>query len=329
MKRTRVSVALLVVAGLLLSCAGSWAGEKKKLTDDEFKARKFIVGVSNEAADHPHLIKMRDNIVKIMGEKYPNVKVLTTDGGGNVAVQVAGIEDMVAQGADLIVIQAGKADAIISCVQDLEKQGVPFMFSTNPIHGQNSETVVAADNALIGRQVGEWTVKYLTAKNGSPKGTVLVIEGITGSETNNLRVGNFLDVVKKHPDIKIGASLPADYRRPQGYQVMSDMLTSWGPGTFDVVFGCNGEMAIGAAMAIEDAGRKGEGIAITSIDGGSEEFEFIRSGDIKAAWTYSACAPEAVDAIVRILKGEDMPEFIVVPSDEVTLENVDKVEPAF
>jgi ribose transport system substrate-binding protein len=299
------------------------------MSDEEFVKTNFIVGVSNEGADHPHLIKMRDTIVRLMAQKYPNVKVVTTDGGNDVAKQVAGIEDMVAQGADLIVIQAGKADAIISEVHELEAQGIPYMFSTNPIHGENSETVVAADNALIGKQVGEFTVNYLQKKYGSPKGNVLIIEGITGSETNELRVGEFLKIVKQYPDIKIGASLPADYRRPQGHQVMSDMLTSFGPGTIDVVFAANGEMAIGAAMAIEDAGREKEGIAILSIDGGSEEFDYIRQRKILAAWTYSACGPEAVDAIVRVLKGEKMPDFIVVPSDEVTIANVERVEPAF
>lgn len=297
--------------------------------EDDFASKEFIVGISNENSDHPHLIKMRDGIVNKITSEYSNVKVLTTDGGGDVATQVAGIEDMVAQGADLIVIQAGKADAIISCVHELEDEGIPYMFSTNPIHGENSVSVVACDNALIGKQVGEYVVEYLTEKNGEPKGNVLIIEGITGSETNELRVGEFMKVVGEYEGIEIGASLPADYRRQQGYDVMSDMLTTFEPGTIDVVYACNGEMAIGAAMAIDDAGRSDEGIAMFSVDGSSEEFDLVREGKITACWTYSACVDEASDAIVRYLKGENLDKEIVVPSVCVTKENVDTAEPAF
>lgn len=296
---------------------------------DDFESQEFIVGISNENSDHPHLIKMRDGIVDKITSQYPNVKVITTDGGGDVATQVAGIEDMVAQGADLIVIQAGKADAIISCVHELDEQGIPYMFSTNPIHGEDSVTVVSCDNALIGKEVGEYVVDYLTEKYGEPKGNVLILEGITGSETNELRVGEFRKVVDQYEGIEIGASLPAEYRRQEGYDVMSDMLTTFEPGTIDVIYSCNGEMAIGAAMAIDDAGRTDEGIAMFSVDGSSEEFDLIREGKLTACWTYSACVDEASDAIIRYLKGEELDKEIVVPSVCVTKENVDTAEPAF
>jgi len=291
-------------------------------------ASQWVVGISNEGVDHPSLVIMRDGIKE--GLEAYGIKVLTTDGGGEVRNQVSGIEDMVANGANFIIIQAAEAEPMKPTLNMLDEKGIPYMFAFKPILGTNAISIVAVDNAVIGRQIGEAAVEDLTAKNGSPKGNVVIIEGIIGDETSELLCNNFRDVIKDYPEIKVIASVPAEYRRPQGFAVANDILSANpDPGSIDLIYGANDDMAMGAVQAVEEAGRDGEGILIYGVDACVEMWEMVRDGRATATWQFHTCVLESIDVAIAYMKGEPVPPEIVVYSAKVTQANHDTVLPAF
>lgn len=299
-----------------------------------FGADKVIrIGLSQESLDHPFMITQRKQIMdgaaaytKKTGKK---VEVLATDGQGSVATQVAGIEDLLAKGIDILLVQAAKAEGLKEELEKVHEQGIPFLFVGKPIHGTAATTLISMDNRLIGKQVGTYIVEQMKKKYGSAKGNIVIIEGIPGDETSVNRVGGCLDVLKAYPAIKVVAQQPADYRMPQAVTVMQNILQANGPKSIDVIYAANGDMALGAVQAVKDAGRKGEGMIIIGIDGAKQELDAIKAGDMTTTWQYRPCGIEGFEYAMKILNGEKVPPEIIPVSDQITKENVAKFGPSF
>jgi ribose transport system substrate-binding protein len=299
-----------------------------------FGADKVIrIGLSQESLDHPFMITQRKQIIDgaaaYTQKTGIKVEVLATDGQGSVATQVAGIEDLLSKGVDILLVQAAKAEGLKEELAKVHQQGIPFLFVGKPIHGTDAVTLISMDNRLIGKQVGTYIVEQLKKKYGSAKGNIVVIEGITGDETSVNRVGGCLDAIKAYPGIKIVAQQPADYRMPQAVTVMENILQANGPHSIDVIFAANGDMALGAVQAVKDAGRKGEGMIIIGIDGSKQELEAIKAGDMTTTWQYRPCGIEGFDYAMKILNGEKVPPEVIPVSDQITKANVNKFQPAF
>ncbi|CAL8481391.1 substrate-binding domain-containing protein [Caballeronia sp. S22] len=284
------------------------------------------IGLSQESLDHPWLATQRKQINEAAAAA--GIKVLATDGQGNVAGQIAGIEDMESKGIKLLLVQAGKAEGLRQELASLKERGVPYMFVGKPIENAGAITMVSGDNRALGADAGQYIVESLTKKYGKPKGNIVLLEGIPGDETSVNRIGGVTSVTGKLADIKVIARQPADYRRPKAYATMQNILQAHPAGTIDLVFAANGEMALGAIQAIKESGRSGE-IKVLGLDGQKEEFEAIRSGDEAATWLYPPAGTESMAVAVKILKGEKVPPKVVLPTVRVTKENIDSVKPAF
>jgi ABC-type sugar transport system substrate-binding protein len=303
MKTSKFTLALATTALCFGAMNAAWAASE-------------TIGLSQESLDHPWLATQRKQIEA--GASAAGVRLLATDGQGNVATQIAGIEDMQSKGIKLLMVQAGKAEGLRQELQSLKERGIPYMFVGKPIENAGAITMVSGDNRALGADAGQYIVDSLTQKNGKPKGNVVVLEGIPGAES----------VLKKYPDIKIVASQPGDYRRPKAYSVMQNILQAHPPGTIDFVFAANGEMALGVIQAVKESGRSKE-IKVTGLDGQKEEFDAIRAGDEAATWLYPPAGTEGMAVALKILKGEKVPPKIMLPTVRVTKDNVDTVKPVF
>ncbi len=281
--------------------------------------------MSLEAVDHPALVELYTEVQK--GAEGFGYTFLRTDGGGDPEKQVAGIEDMVSKGADLIIIQAAKADPLKPELQKLHDKGIPFMFAGKPILGTQAFSIVGPDNYYIGTQAGKWWADALTKKNGAAKGNIFVIEGIIGDETSVLRIKGAKDTWQNYPDIKVVAQQPADYRQPKAVEVVGNLLQAH-PEKIDGIFAANGDMALGAAVAAKTAGRLGE-FLITGIDCSPEEMTSIKNGEETACFAWSPDGSHAIQVAHDYLMGQQVSSDVVIGTYTVTKDNVDQSSPAW
>lgn len=294
---------------------------------ESFESKKWLIGLSQEGLDHPFMITQREQIMEA-AKKYPNIEVIATDGQNSVVKQVSGIEDMMAQGIDILLVQAAKAEGLKQELEKVNEKGIPFLFVGKPIKGTDAVTMVSMDNYAIGKQVGEFIAETLKNKNGEAKGNIVILEGIPGDQTSEDRVGGAKEILKDYPDIKIVAQQPANYRRPEAVSVMQNILQANPSGTIDIIYAANGEMALGCVQAVKDAGRLDE-IDILGLDGQKEELDAIKAGEMTATWQYKPCGTEGFEYAIKILKGEEVSPVVTVKSDMITKENVDNYEPSF
>ena len=112
------------------------------------------------------------------------------------------------------------------------------------------------------------------------QGKVLLVDG-TPIQTIIDRIKGCKNVAQKYPDIKIVGQQASRNDRASGLMVTTDMLTA----NPDVagIFGMNDPSALGAVLAVEQAGKAGA-IKVTGVDGSPEAVEELkRSGDPLAA----------------------------------------------
>ncbi len=317
MKRLLVVFLLVsLVAGFGFASGQQESGEKE-----------FIVGLSQESLDHPMMIAQRQQVMDAAA-KYPNVKVIATDGQGSVVKQVAGIEDMMARGIDILLVQAAKAEGLRQQLTKVHEAGIPFMFVGKAILGTEATTLVSVNDREIGKEIGEYAVEKLIAKYGEPKGNVVILEGIPGDQTSVERTGGFRDIIDQYPGIVVISQQPADYRRPQAYMVTQNILQANGPGTIDMIMAANADMALGASQAVKEVGRLDE-MMITGLDGMQAEIDAINAGEMTATWTFNPSGKEGLELAVKILNGEEVPPRVIAPSTRIDSTNAATAKPAF
>lgn len=287
--------------------------------------QSYVIGLSMEAIDHPALVTIYTNVEN--AAKQLGWQVIRTDGGGDPVKQVAGMEDMVAKGIDMLMVQAAKAAPLKPALDRYSQQKLPFMFVGKPIKETAAISLVGPDNYYIGQQAGKWWVEALKKKNGSAKGNIFVIEGIIGDETSVDRIQGAKDVWKDTPDIKIVAQQPADYRQPQAVRVVANLLQA-NPQKIDGIFAANGDMALGALVAAKDAGRLGE-FLVTGIDCSPEELTSIKAGEETACFAWVPDGEYAVGVAKDYFEGKPVPPALVVGTYTVEKDTADKFPPAW
>ncbi len=108
----------------------------------------------------------------------------------------------------------------------------------------------------------------------------------------------------KYPDIKIEEEQTGTYLRQKGMDLTNDWLTQGRK--FNAVLANNDEMAIGAAMALKQAGVEKGSILIAGVDGTPDGLNAVTKGDLAVSVYQDAKgqADGAIDAAVKLARKE-------------------------
>lgn len=171
-------------------------------------------------------------------------------------------------------------------------------------------------------QAGETSCEYLFSQMGG-KGKVLLVDG-TPIQTIIDRIKGCKNVAQKYPDIKIVGQQASRNDRASGLMVTTDMLTA----NPDVsgIFGMNDPSALGAVLAVEQAGKAGA-INVTGVDGSPEAVEELKRGGSPFIGTATQNPGEMVRRAISL--AQDMVDgkpiasrTVLIPSVLVTRDNV-------
>jgi len=240
----------------------------------------------------------------------------TQDAQLDLANQNTQIDAFIQQGVNLIVISAVDEAGIEPAIQRAKEAGVIVIAVDTPAHGADA---VVMTNAV---QAGEKSCDYLFQQMGG-KGEVLLVDG-TPIQTIIDRINGCKTVAKNYPDIKIVGQQASKNDRASGLAVTTDMLTA----NPDVtgIFGMNDPSALGAVLAVEQAGKTSQ-IKVTGVDGSPEAVaELTREGSPfigTATQNPAEMVRQAVRIAVDMTEGK-MPaeKTVLIPSVLVTRETV-------
>lgn len=226
-------------------------------------------------------------------------RVTVWSSGYDLERQIAQIRQMVADGTQLLIVNAVDTEGIGPAI-DLAKQAGVVVVAID-VEARGAQATVVSDNRGAGRMACEFLAKRLGGA-----GNVLIMNGPPTSSVTQ-RVEGCHEALSDFPDIEVladdedcGGSIEG------GLSYMTAMLNELPQ--IDAVFAINDPTAIGADLAGAHAGR--DDYFIVSIDGAPAAVDVIAGGDTRLVSTVSqnpkAMAEEAISFGERLFRGEPL-----------------------
>ncbi|MFH2116104.1 MAG: sugar ABC transporter substrate-binding protein, partial [Spirochaetota bacterium] len=181
--------------------------------------------------------------------KYPTVKVQSFDPQLKAELQVTYMDDVINQKYDAIVLQAQDAAALSASVRAAEVAGIPVYTINLATIQKHTASVQMADISagyLVGKEMG---------KQIGGKGNVAIIQSPPGALLGVNREKGFRQAIAElYPEIKVvGAQSAEGWKKEIAITIANSFLQA--NSQLDGIFAVNDNMAEGAMIAAEAAGR--------------------------------------------------------------------------
>lgn len=308
-----IATALLALPAATLFAAGA---------QEEGEGGRPFIGVSVPSADHGWTGAVIDYAEEAVRELPVDGRVLTA---ADVNKQANDIEDLIAQGADAIVLLPLEGDPLTPAAQSVLDAGIPLVNFDREVADEAYTALVKGDNRGIGVNGGEWIAEQLGGE-----GNVFMLSGPPVSVTTQ-RDNGFRDAIAD-TDIEVVGLQDGGYQRERGYTVMQNALVA-NP-QIDAIFSIDDEMSLGALQAIKEAGRT-DIKYLTGAGGEKNFFEAIMDEDMRtydghtiemATFLYQpSMIQDAIQVAVDIVNGDPPAEKVtVLPAARVDESNVEE-----
>jgi len=276
--------------------------------------KKFKVGFAQANSQDPWR-QVQNASIKAAAAKYPDIELQIQDAQQDSSRQISQIDTFLTNRANLLLVSANEAAPLTPKVGETFDKGIPVILMERGINSDKFTTLIGGDNVAIGLMAGEYLVKQT---NG--KGTYVEIKGVADATPTKDRSGGFHDVVDKSPGLKLAESYVCNYKRDEAIKYIENLIQKKTP--FDAIYAHNDEMALGAMIAMKNAGMDPKTKIIIGIDGVQEEaIKAILAGEMSATFKYPWLGEEAMQAAHDILTGKKVDKKITPPTEMVTKEN--------
>ena len=279
------------------------------------------IGVSMAQFDDTWLTYLRESM-DTKAKSYPDgVKLQFEDARSDVVRQLSQVESFISQKVDAIVVNPVDTAATKKITEAAVKAGIPLVYVNRRPDDLNlpKGVVTVASNDL---EAGEMQMQYLADKMGG-KGDIVILLGDLANNSTTNRTKGVKDVLAKYPNIKIEQEQTGIWSRDKGMTLVNDWLTQGRK--FDAVVANNDEMAIGAAMALSQAGVDKGSVLIAGVDGTPDGLNAIKKGSMAVSVFQDAKgqADGSIDTAVKMARNEPVEQAVWVPYRLITPQNVD------
>ena len=276
---------------------------------------QITVGISYQNLQNEFIINIQD-AVQAEAKKL-NVNLIESDGEGNADKQISQVQDFIARGVDVIILNPYDREGSARAV-DLAVQAHKPIVVVNAIVSNldKANAYVGSKDAEAGRIEAQRIVDVLHGK-----GNVVIIHGPNGHSAEVQRSEGIREVLTNYPDIKVVAEQTANWDRAQALNLMENWLASGQK--IDAVIAQNDEMALGALKAVEAAGKQDQ-IAVIGIDAIPDALKAVADGKLVGTVFQDAKGQGtmAVDLAVDLANGKPVQHDNYIPFQLVTKTNV-------
>jgi simple sugar transport system substrate-binding protein len=206
-------------------------------------------------------------------------------------------------------------------LEDARRAGIPVVIVDRNVAVDDDSLYlsrIASDFVEEGRKAARWLMDATNADCN-----IVELQGTVGATAAIDRMAGFNEIIDNYENATIIRSQTGEFTRSKGKEVMESFLKAENPDEICAVWAHNDEMAIGAALAIEEAGLDpGDDILIVSVDAVPDIFRAMADGDTNATVELSPdMGGPAFDVIEAWLAGEtDIPKLVTINGDLFTQE---------
>ncbi|MFB9761497.1 sugar ABC transporter substrate-binding protein [Ectobacillus funiculus] len=314
-KKFMLLVSLIVVlASFMTACSSSSDSASGKKDDG-----KIVIGAAMPTFDDKWVSYLIDSLKATAKEN--NVDLKMVDAKNDSSKQLSQVETFVTQGVDAIIIAAPDPSAIQPAIDAAKDADIPVVL----VNRMPSDDVIKQVYAYVGSEsVQSGTIQMEeVAKMLGGKGNVAIITGELGHEAQINRTKGNKNIIKKNLDMKVVRESTGNWQRSEGMKVMENWIQSGDK--INAVVANNDEMAIGAIMALEAAGKLND-VVVAGIDGTPDALEYVKSGKLKVSAFQDPMGQgkKSIEMAIQAAKGEKLADkYVWVPFELITQENVD------
>lgn len=229
------------------------------------------------------------------------------------------VDTAIARRAAALILDNAGADASIAAVRKAKEAGIPSFLIDREINAEGVAAAQIVSDNYQGATLGAQEFVRLMRE----KGEYLELLGKESDTNARTRTKAYNDVLSKYPELIRIAQVSANWSQTEAFQKTETVLQS-NPRIKGVIAG-NDTMAMGAAAALKNAGRKG--VIVVGFDGSPDAMAAIRDGSLQATVLQPAVksAEMAVVQANAFLKNGStgQPEKQAIDCYLVTPKNVD------
>jgi D-xylose transport system substrate-binding protein len=212
----------------------------------------------------------------------PAIKAAVAEGGGtyisndaksSAETQASNVDNLIAQGANVLIILAQDGTAIKPSVASATSQGIPVIAYDRLIEDPNA-LYITFDNVEVGR------MEARAVFGAQPKGNYVIIKGNKADANADFLRGGYNDIIGNavnSGDIKIVGETYTDNWDPSKAQTEMEQLLTQNENKVDAVLSENDGMAGGVVAALAAQGLAGR-VPVSGQDGDASALNRIALG---------------------------------------------------
>ncbi|MCB8839802.1 ABC transporter substrate-binding protein [Aurantimonas sp. VKM B-3413] len=233
------------------------------------------------------------------------------------------VENAINRGVKGIVLAPSDPEALIPPVKRAYENGIPVVIIDSLLAESGKEyyqSFLSTDN----KAAGEAMAKEMIDRVGKT-GNIAVMSYVPGVGSEIGRVGGFKDYIEKNSDLKIVSTLYSQSQMATALNQTTDTLAA-NP-DLKGIFGANEPTAVGMGRAIEQAGKKGQIVAL-GFDGNADLQAMIKDGTLDAIAVQGSyqMGEKGVDTVIDLIEGKTVEPYVNTGVVIVTKDNIDSPE---
>lgn len=291
-------------------------------------AQAETVGVSMALFDDNFLTVLRNGIQSHADTN--KIEVQIEDAQNDVAKQLDQIKNFAASGVSAIIVNPVDTSATQAMSDAAAAANIPLVYvNRQPV---NLDTLPDNQAFVASNEVDSGTLETievcrLLKEAGKTEANAYVIMGELSNQAAVQRTQDIHDVIdggKCAVKLNILEKQTSNWKRDEAQNLMTNWLSTNKP--FDAVIANNDESAIGAIQAMKAAGIDMKTIVVGGVDATQDALVAMQAGDLDVTVFQNAAAQGsgALDAAVKLAKGEAVEQKVWVPFELVTPANIDQ-----
>lgn len=233
--------------------------------------------------------------------------------------QVKALRNFISQNVDYILFTGVVSTGWDEVLKEVNESEIPLvLLDRMPDNMADIEYAAAFGGDFVeeGRRMAIWTKNYVEKLGRSGEElNVVILEGTTGADAATGRQNGIMEILSDTPNLKVVATQTGNFTRAEGQAVMESYLKAHDK--IDILLAHNDDMALGAIESIKAAGKvPGKDIIIVGCDAPKTAFDAVIAGEMNATIECTPLyGPFVVDAIQRLIAGEDLGRELIHPAE--------------
>ncbi|MFF1448200.1 ABC transporter substrate-binding protein [Streptomyces sp. NPDC058274] len=251
--------------------------------------------------------------------KRRGVKLLTANAQSQFSKQISDVQDLIAKGADLLVIAPLNSDGWEPVLRTASAKNIPIVTVDRKINATACKDYVSFIGSDFVEQGKRAADRMIEATGG--KGEIAILLGAAGNNVTTERTQGFEDRLKeKAPGLRVVFKQTGEFAREKGQSVTENLIQSK-PG-IKGIYAENDEMGLGAVNALKGAGKKAGAVKIVTIDGTRNAVQGIVDGWIDGVIESNPrFGPLAFQTLDTFTQGGKVAQDIVIKDSAYTTAN--------